>query len=269
MKKLFLITASICLFFVGCEKSDRDEDTTTNSAEDYALATGLVFDVFKIIHQASSTSQGIISTTIVDSTSIFGCDTIIFDGAVSPKTLEVNFDNNCTSSNVVRNGIIYASYNGYYDTPGTVTTVTFNDYFENDFVILSGTISYQYNGVVNSEPTYSVTFSDVKIRNNQNQKLFYSGTSQLRITDGGSTPLFSDDEYVITGSSSSQAFKGNPYTVQISDSLVVMGDCNWVSSGTVLVKPQTKNVRTLDFGSGCDNNITITLYDINYELSIP
>ena len=65
--------------FVGCKKSDRDDDTSTNSSEDYAIATGLVYDIFKIIHQASSTSQGIVSTTNLDSTSVFGCDTIIFD----------------------------------------------------------------------------------------------------------------------------------------------------------------------------------------------
>ncbi len=269
MKKVLLIFASICLIFVGCEKSDRDEDTTTNSSEDYALATGLVYDAFKIIHQASNTSLGIVSATVTDSTSVFGCDTIIFDAATSPKTLEVNFNNNCTSSTVVRNGKIYASYNGLYDTPGTVTTITFNDYFFNAYALLSGTISYQYNGIVNTRPTYTINFTDVKIRNNQNQKLFYSGSYQLAITAGESTPAFGDDEYKITGSTTGSAFKGNPFTAQISDSLMVSGDCNWVSSGKVLVKPQTKNVRTLDFGSSCDNNITVNLYGIDYELSIP
>jgi hypothetical protein len=268
MKKLFLIALASCFIFIGCKKSDRDDDTSTNSTEDYAFSTSLVYDIFKTIHQASSTSQGIVSSTTVDSTSVFGCDTIIFDGSTNPKTLSVNF-NNCSSSTDTRNGSINVSYNGLYDVLGTVTTISFNDYTFNDFAFVSGTISYQYNGLVNNYPTYSITFNEVKIRNNQNQKVFYSGSYQLAIIDGGLTPLFNDDVYEITGSTTGRVFKGNAFSAQIVDKLTINGNCNWVSSGQALVKPESKTTRALNFGSGCDNKITVTLYDINYELEMP
>jgi hypothetical protein len=268
MKKLLIIVLSSLFMFIGCKKSDRDDDTSTNSSEDYALATGLVYDIFKIIHQASSTSQGIVSATTLDSTSVFGCDTIIFDGSTSPKTLQVNFGN-CSTSTNLRSGYITASYNGFYDDLGTVTSISFNDYILNDFTFIAGTITSQFNGIINNYPTYTITFNEVKIRNNQNQKIFYSGSYQLKIIDGESTPLFNDDIYEITGSTSGRAFKGNAFTAQIVNKLTLNGDCNWVSSGQALVKPESKDTRALNFGSSCDNKITVTLYEINYELEMP
>jgi hypothetical protein len=268
MKNLFLIALASCFILLGCKKSDRDDDTSTNSSEDYAFSTGLVYDVFKIVHQASNTSQGIVSSTTVDSTTVFGCDTIIFDGSTNPKTLRINFDN-CSSSTNSRSGYIDVSYNGFYDDLGTVTTISFNDYTLNGFTFIAGTISYQYNGIVNNFPTYSLTFNEVKIRNDQNQKVFYSGSYQLAIIDGELTPLFNDDVYEITGSTTGRVFKGNAFSAQIVDKLTINGNCDWVSSGQALVKPESKTTRALNFGSGCDNKITVTLYDINYELEMP
>jgi hypothetical protein len=267
MKKILLIAFASCLLFTGCKKSDRDDDTSTNSSEDYAFSTGFVFDVFKIIHQASSTSLGIVSTTIADSTSVFGCDTIIFNGTTTPKTLSVSFAN-CSSINS-RSGYINVSYNGFYDTQGTITTINLTNYQLNDYSFVSGTISYQFNGIVNNYPTYSITFSEVKIKNTQNQTLFYSGNYQLAIVSGETTPLFTDDIYEVTGSTTGRTFKGNAFSAQAIDKLTLNGNCNWVSSGKALVKPESKTTRALNFGSGCDNKITVTLYEINYELSIP
>ena len=268
MKNLFLIALACCFTIVGCKKSDRDDDTSTNSSEDYAFSTGLVYDIFKIVHQASNTSTGIVSSTILDSTSVFGCDTIIFDGSTNPKTLRVNFDN-CASSTSSRSGYIDASYNGFYDDLGTVTTISIYNYILDEFAIISGTITYQYNGILNGYPNYTITFTEVKIQNNQNQKIFYSGSYQLTIITGESTPLFNDDVYEITGSTTGRALKGNLFSAQVVDKLTINGNCNWVSSGQALVKPETKTTRVLNFGSSCDNKVTVTLYDINYELEMP
>jgi len=270
MKRFLVIIIATSVLFVGCKKSDRDEDTSINSSEDYALSTGLVYDVFKIIHQASNTSTGIVSTTSLDTTTVFGCDTIIVDAVSSPKTVQINFDGDCTSSNVKRNGTIDVSYNGYYDTPGTVTTVSLYNYAYNDLNFISGTMSYQYTGLTNNFPTYSITLTDIKIQNNYNQKIFYNASYILNIIEGESTPLFDDDRYIIKGSMTGRAFKGNAFNAQIIDSLSLYGNCNWVCSGNVLVKPESKNTRTLNFGGGgCDNAVSISVYDVNYEYSIP
>lgn len=269
MKKLLFIVITASMFFVGCKKSDRDEDKSTNSSEDYALATCVVNDVFKIIHQASSTSTGIVSSTTLDTTTVFGCDTIIVDLSASPTTLQIDFDNDCTSSNVIRNGKINASYNGLYDTPGTVTTINLYDYQYNDLFV-SGTFSIRYSGISDGFPAYSVTLSEVKIQNNYNQKVFYHANYQLTIVEGETTPLVDDDKYIVKGSMNGRAFKGNAFTAQIEDSLSFYGNCNWVSTGNVLIKPESKNTRSLNFGNGgCDNMVSITVYDLNYEYSIP
>lgn len=269
MKKIIYLLLVVNIVFLGCKKSDRDNDTSTNSSEDFAMSTGLVLDIFKIIHQASSTSTGIISSTSLDTNSVFGCDTIIYDGTSSPKTLRVVFDENCTSSNISRNGTLYATYNGFYDTPGTKTSIGIYDYKYNDYYFISGTLSYQLTDTTNQIYSYSISISDAKILNNYNQKIFYNASYQLKINNGSITPVFNDDNYSIKGLMTGRAFKGNAFSAQILDSLVTDGSCNWISSGNATVIPESKNPRTLNFGVACDNAITVSVYELNYELNLP
>ncbi|MCB0409656.1 MAG: hypothetical protein KDD29_05520 [Flavobacteriales bacterium] len=266
---LFIFFASLVLF-TGCKKSDRDEDDSTNSSEDYALSTGLIMDVFKIVHQASNTSSGIVSSTSLDSNSVFGCDTIIFDALSSPKTLTIEFDENCTSSSVSRGGVIYSTYSGYYDVPGTVITIHLYNYSYNEHVFYSGSISCQLTDTSNGVYNYSFNTSDIKIKNKYNQNVFYNANYQIKVISGSNTPLFIDDEYLVTGSMTGRAFRGNGFSAQINDSLTASGNCNWITSGNVSIKPDTKSTRNLDFGGGgCDATITISIYELDYEYSIP
>lgn len=273
MKKMSLVIViiplTIGMLFLSCKKSDRDSDTTTYTSEDVAFATNLFYTVFKTVHQAANYSQGIVSSTSINSTTVFNCDTITVDTLSSPKLLNINFNTNCTSGGIVRNGSLTASINGYYDSPGAVTTISVNNFTYNDVTVFSGTISYQYLGLIESYPAYSITFNELKIVNKYNQKIFFSGNHQLQIIIGDSTPEISDDIYSISGSNTGMAFKGNSFSSQITTKLNLSGNCNWISSGIVTVVPNNKPSRILNFGNGCDNKITVSVYENNYELEIP
>lgn len=269
MKKYYFILLAASMVFLGCEKSDRDEDKSTYTSADVAFATNLVYDVFKTVHQAAYSSQGIVSAASTDTNTVFGCDTITTNIISNPKTLQVKFNTDCTSNGIIRNGKLNASFNGFYDTPGTTTTISIYDYTYTGKTIYSGSMSYQYMGLTDSFPTYSITFNELKIVNSYNQKIFYSGTHQLKIIDGKLTQSISDDIYAISGSNSGIVFKGNSFTSQITANLNLAGNCNWIGSGIVEVKPFNNPTRTLDFGSGCDKNINVTIYDKTYALEIP
>lgn len=274
MRKKYFIILILTVILFGCKKSDRDEDNSTNTAVDVAFATNLVYDVFKTIHQAANTSQGIVTSTSVDTNTVFNCDTISVDTLSNPKTLIIKFNTNCANNGIIRNGNLYASFNGYYNNTGTTTTLIFSDFSYNGFTIISGTMSYQYVGLTDSFPTYSINFNELKIQNNNpvsstGQKIFYSGNHQLQIIQGKSTQEIGDDVYSISGSNTGMAFKGNEFSSQIITKLNLAGNCNWINSGIVNVKPVNLPTRTLNFGSSCDNKINVSIYSTNYELVIP
>ncbi|MGE0560929.1 MAG: hypothetical protein AB7O47_03865 [Flavobacteriales bacterium] len=269
MKKSYFIILCTITALLGCEKSDRDEDKSTYTSADVAFATNLVYDVFKTVHQAAYYSQGIVSSATIDTNTVFGCDTITVDTLSNPKSLQIKFNTDCTSNGIIRNGKLNAYINGLYDTPSTTTTISIYDYNYNGKTIFSGTMSYQYIGLTDSFPTYNLTFSELKIVNSYNQKIFYSGSHQLKIIQGKLTQEISDDVYAITGNNSGIVFKGNAFTSEITTNLNLAGNCNWIGSGLVDVKPYNNPTRTLDFGSGCDSKINVSIYDKTYDIEIP
>lgn len=269
MKKNYFFIFFALVVLLGCEKSDKDTDTTTNTPMDVAFTTNLVYDVFKTIHQAANSSQGIVTSTLIDTNTVFNCDTITLDTLSNPKKITIKFNTDCTSDGIIRNGSIYATMNGYYNNIGTTTTVHFNNFIYNGFTVFSGSMSYQYIGLNDSFPTYSITFNELKIVNSYNQKIFYSGNHQLQIIQGKSTPEISDDVYSISGSNTGITFKGNGFSSQITTKLNLSGNCNWINSGIMNVVPDNITARTLNFGSGCDNKINVTIYTNTYELELP
>lgn len=268
MKQLFILLIATTVLF-SCKKSVRDTDTTTNSSEDYALGQSIMYDVFKMVHQASIGSKGITSTATSTSITLFGCDSIIVDTTSTPKTITLKFGSGCSNNGISRSGDIVASFSNNYDTINTLITVNFINYTHNTYTIQDGTFSFYYNGINNSVPTYSFNLSSVKIINANNEKIYWSATQTLKITTGFATPIFSDDTYSINGYSSGLAFKGNHFTDSITTNLTLLGSCNWPSSGIAIVTPDNKEIRTIDFGSACDNNASVTFFGETQQITIP
>lgn len=269
MNKKHLLLLVVILGIFSCKKSDRDEDKTTNTSADVAFATNVTYDVFKTIYQAANSTQGIVTASYVDSISVFGCDTITKDTTSNPKWMQIKFNTDCTSSSIIRNGKLYVTFNGHFNTPGTTANLAIYDFSYNGYRVYDGSIAFKYEGLTDSFPTYSVTFTNLKIINSFSQKIVYSGSHKLQIIQGQNTQTITDDLYSISGANSGRVFKGNGFTSQITTNLNLSGNCNWIESGVVTVKPDNNPTRTLDFGSGCDNKISVKVYDINHELELP
>lgn len=269
MNKKHLLLLVVIIGMFSCKESDRDEDKSTYTSADVAFATNVAYDIFKTVYKAANSSQGIVTTASIDTNSVFGCDTITKDTTTNPKWLQIKFNTNCTSSNIIRNGKLYVTFNGYFNTAGTTANLAIYDFSYNDYRVYDGSISYKYEGLTDSFPTYTVTFTDLKIINSVSQKIVYSGSHKLQIIQGQNTQTISDDLYSISGSNSGRVFKGNGFSSQIITNLSLAGNCNWIGSGAVTVKPENKPTRALDFGAGCDNKINVKVYDINYELELP
>ncbi len=266
MKK-FGIIFLVIITIASCKKSTRDKDTTTNSCVDYAVGQNMVNDVFKIVHQAANSSKGIAMVSLLDSNSIFGCDTLIVDTLANPKSIIIRFNANCTANGITRNGEIIATFSSKYDVAGCNVNVSFNNYTQGSYTVSSGTISYIYNGLVNSLPNYSFNVNTFTITDANQKSIRWSGNQLINITAGETTATFLDDNYTISGIANGSTFQGNTFNATITSNLTLAGNCNWVATGTVNVSPENKELRVLTFGSGCDNKANVSLYNINYEIT--
>lgn len=266
MKKLALLPLFILIAFIfSCKDSDRDEDTSINSSRDYASGQSFVYDAFKLIHQAALSSKGITANNLADTTSLFGCDTLMVDTTTSPMMLTISNNGICLGNGSERIGEIIISFTGKYDALGNNITATFNNYLYNGYPI-SGSISYSFTGIINGYPTYSFSANKVKLTNSRGRTIEWSCNQTITITAGETTADYNDDTYMISGTASGMTFEGNDFTASITSDLTILGNCNWPSSGITTVSPENKDPRLLDFGSSCDNKATAKVYSLEYEV---
>ncbi len=270
MKRLnTLLIIAITLTLFGCSKnSDRNEDTTTNSSVDYAFGQAVVYDAFKLVHQAANSSKGISLVNLADTSSLFGCDTLIVDTVSNPMTITIQFNGNCTGNDVDRTGSITATFTNKYDVLGSAVGISFNNYTYNRYQIGTGTITYSYTGLNGTSPTYSYAVNNLDIVN-VSKTIRWSGNQNVTIGSGETTAIVTDDSYIISGSASGSTYAGNEFSALIDTDLTLLGNCLWVGSGVVTVTPENKNPRTLNFGSGCDGNAMVRIYSIEQEIVIP
>ncbi|NQX97650.1 MAG: hypothetical protein HRT73_07185 [Flavobacteriales bacterium] len=266
MRTLNIVLVSSLILLFSCSKnSDRDLDTTINSSEDFASAQSIIYDAFKIVHQAANSSKGITTINLTDTSSLFGCDTLIVDTTSTPMSITVQFNGTCNE----RSGAIYATFNSKYDILGSLVNITFNNYTYRSFQIGTGTISYSYSGLNGTLPVYSYNINNIKIISPNNKTMSFSGSQRVAINTGATTAVVTDDNYTITGSASGSTYRGNEYTATFTKDLVLSGSCNWISSGTVTINPENKPGRILDFGSSCDEKATVNVNSIEQEITIP
>lgn len=270
MKKInTLLIIIIVTALWGCSKgSDRDNDTTTNSCKDYAMGQSAVYDAFKLVHQAANSSKGLAMFNLVDTTSLFGCDTLVVDTTSSPMTITIQFNGNCTGNNIERTGSITATFSGKYDGLGCIVNISFNNYSYKGYPLGTGSITYSYLGLTGSSPNYSYTANNIKLISD-NKFIDWSGNQSIIITAGESTATVTDDNYTITGSANGSTFAGNNFSATINTDLTLAGNCEWVNAGVVTVSPENKTARVLDFGAGCDNKANMSVYGTNQEIIIP
>lgn len=268
MQKITTVFLGISLLFlVSCKDSDRDDDTTTTTSRDYAMVQSMAMDMFKIVHQSALSTKGISANNLSTSISIFGCDTLIPDTTSLPMQLTIAFDS-CLTNGILRTGEIKASFSSKYDTPGATTSISFLNYSHNNMLV-SGTLSLTNNGIVNGKPTFSFSANGLKVEEGKkNRNVFWNANQTITQTAGETTADFTDDNFKIVGVSNGRAFAGNAFTTN-TDSLFYAGNCNWIESGLATVSPENIAVRTLDFGSTCDNKAWVTFFGNKTEILFP
>jgi hypothetical protein len=265
-----LMIALTGVLFTACKKdddSDNNNATSTNYtkvATENATVEAAFNDAFRQVDQAVKENN-------VKGTNSCATVTITPLGTTYPKDAVIDYGTSCTGDDgVVRSGKILIHLTQLYIDSGSVTTVTFDNYYVNGRKI-TGTEIITNAGTNNSgHQVFSVTI--------QNGNLYsvdgttsYNSTQQREWISGDSTLLDpTDDVYMITGSGSGVTTDGTSYTVIITTALKVTLSCAWIESGVIEITPQGSAVITINYGSGtCDNAATGSCSGYNFNIVMP
>lgn len=226
-------------------------DNTTQDAND-VLGEAAVDYNFNGSGFAAGTAQ---------TTGILSCATVTVTPASGfPKNIVIDFGTaGCTSPRgVTRRGIINVTLTDSLRRPGSVATMTFNNYYVNGYK-KEGTITWTNTSTAGTKSWHRVC-QNGKITAPNGNFWTHSGEQDIVQTMGASTPINTlDDELSITGGHTVTNAAGRTRTGTILTALKKKTACNWIDQGTYQVQGPN-HTAIIDYGNGtCDNNATISI----------
>jgi hypothetical protein len=266
-----LIIASFAIAFSACKKNSTataaiDEiETTFEISEDQAVTDNLNQDAGDVMEEAA-TRQGLLGGLSAcgnpNTTNWIGqCATITVTGSFPAKNITINFGTGCTSPNgVVRKGIINILLTDSVRTPGSIATITFDNYYVNAFK-KEGTIIRTNTTVAGSNTrSYNRTVINGKITGPNGKYWLHSSNIDITQTAGTGTPCdITDDVYTLSGTRTATNADGKTRTSTTQTPLQKKTSCANIDMG--ILKVQGPNhYAIIDFGDGtCNNLATISI----------
>ncbi len=197
--------------------------------------------------------------------------TITFDTIASPRTITLDFgDVNCTASNGrLRRGRILVSYTGYYRQPGTVITITPEDYHVNNILVQGYKTVTNLGTNADGHLAYSVVVNGTLTADDGSWTSSHQAQRTRTWIEGSTTAQLVDDVYLITGNGSGLNRNGVAYTLAITSALRVQVGCPWITQGSILIKPTGRPAASIDYGNGtCDGNFSVTVNGQTFNITI-
>jgi hypothetical protein len=268
--------ASTCMM-ISCTKENspgNNNDQDTQSASDLSFAESTSSDIMNI--SAQSEDNGV-TGSYGDSTFSFmlsPCANISIANIASPFQLVVDFgDENCLCyDGKYRRGKILISYTGLYRDSGSFHTITFDNFYVNDYKVDGTTTVVNKGHNTSGNLEFSVNINSI-ITDTAGHTLSYTSNRTREWVQGENTDgLFQwkDDVYSITGTANGTCFDGTQFSATIANPLIVALNCRWIESGTIEFTPSGQLKRTIDFGNGdCDNKITISIAGLTFNVLLP
>lgn len=277
-RSIFLGVMACCLItsFIACKKDSKTGESETTPAQDNSMAESNYNDANNMIDASASLGTGFTFRTetgenVARLEDVLGaCAKVTVDTISATRNITIDFGTSeCASiDGRKRRGKIIANWTGRYRDPGTVITISFDNYFVNGNQIMGThkTTNMGPNGSGNL--VFKIEVNGSIIKANNGGTITWSSNRQREWTAGATTPVnIFDDVYSITGSANGVTAGGTAYTINITQPLIYKIGCYWFQSGVVTLTPAGGSAWTLDYGNtGCDYKATLTysgkLYDI-------
>lgn len=271
---LIIVLFFSSLFFTSCEKeidNPSNKQPSFSAVTDNALAESIFADVFNQSGKASKDAEEAISNKSMNGI-LTSCPTITispFD-LTWPKVITVDFgQTNCLGSDGHnRRGIINIHATESWYTQGSVTTITFTDYFIDDHKV-EGTEIITNNGRnLDSNLVFTADVQNAKITKPNNTFLMWNSLRQQEWTEGEPTILNPyDDVYMVTGNVTGISSGGENYTINTIAPLNILVGCQWIRAGVIEINIQGLPTITVNYGNGvCDGYCEATVNGVVYPI---
>lgn len=275
-----LMAVFAALLFLGsCKKDSTKKEDDSTALSDNATAEGESNRVIQAVNTAAYDNDVHRPAGTEEFDTIFpSCATITIDTSNSTRTITIDFGSApCQCLNWdgrYRQGKIIASWTGMYRDPGTVITISTQDYYQG--ALSTQMNKFDYNKTVtnmgqngNGNLHYAINVIQANITFYTGETFTWTSQRDNEWTEGETTWNPFDDVYSITGSGSGIDRNGIPYSVTITNSLIVKLNCWWISQGTLEIEHGNLPTATLDYGDGtCNNKATITMNGVTTTFTL-
>jgi len=270
IKNLILCTAVslTALSFYSCKKdnsttsTDQEIATTFELSGNDAVTENITEDNNDILMESAvdNNFSGNTPVSTTQSMNILGCATVTVTPLQGfPKNISIDFGSGCTSANgVTRKGKIYITVSDSLRKSGSVSVMTFDNYYVNGFKV-EGTITWTNTSQPGTK-SWERKCEDGKITAVDGRYWLHSGIKNIAQVEGAGTPHnLLDDVFSITGHHTVTNAKGETRTSTIIEPLEKKVICENVDKGKVKIEGAS-HTAIVDFGDGaCDRIATISI----------
>ena len=271
---------AIVISISSCKKDKSDADYDYSMATDMSLAENTMEEVTKMADQAGDYGQLMTYRNSAPATvTVIGCAAVTIENVTATiKKMTLDFgatDVTCIDGKR-RRGKIFVQYEGNYRDANHEHTISFENYFVNDYKI-EGTRKITNTGKNNQNQSVFAITADISI-SNPNGKTMTWQSQRTRTWIAGENTTFNtdslngvkDDIYAVTGSGSGKSFNGTSFSANITEPLTVSLQCRFITKGKVELTPGEQAIRYIDYGDGtCDAIAAITINGVTYYREIP
>ncbi len=272
----FLLSLFISTTFSSCGETERDQDLETLTAREVALSYHVFDDALREVHRFAMRDSLLNDTGIVQRFNSCIEDAYVSDTvAVFPLYLTINYggDTNICDDGFNRFGVIRAAFSGKYLNKSTVVTVTFDEYYKDQFRI-DGTVILTNLGL-NSDGYMMFDWEVIDGHiTGINTNITWEGEHEKTWVAGRSFESQSnvdDDIFHIEGISKGRNSRGNTFENEITNPYVADYSCQWFTAGTSSLDIPNLEARRLNFGltTECDNLLIERRNNTYLEVEIP
>ncbi|MEO0037121.1 MAG: hypothetical protein RIQ59_332 [Bacteroidota bacterium] len=265
--KIAMLSAGI--FFASCSKDNKNDDgISATDAATHAKMDQVSNDVEDVVESQYFTQNPSVSGKPSDIAAMLpscATSTVVVTGTTWTRTVDFGTTGCAMPNGNVLKGKIIASGSTTFTNTNYVITYSFENFYHNDALIQgTRTVTRSVIGTTantNPHPVYvmdinmSVTFPNLGTYTRV-------GTRTRELIEGYTTPAFTDNIYVVTGSWTTTKPDGNAHTVTIVNPLRFdIAGCptyKLVSGSFHITK--NSHYADIDYGTGsCDNNYTVSI----------
>ena len=272
MKGLLSIAfLALIISFSSCRNSERDRDTSTESAEGLWIAANHFNSILRDVHRVAAVDSVLNGIPVSDAIAPQSCiDSITRVPDMGPFPIDLTIfysEAKSCPTDRERSGNIMATFDGKYGDFGTKINVTTLDY-EVDGYTVSAEMAMEVVYKVIDTLTFDVWITNGTITNNNkpgNNISIQSSHIQFSQLRGRKTITTTDDNFVVTGTGEGIAENGVIYTYTIGNEIIFEASCNYETYGSYILKAPNTQDRILDVGEGgeCDSKMLVTIPPAN------